>query len=135
MPFTPRRPHSKRLPSKTSPEHQHQTAFFRRLAMLDHPARDHAFAIPNGALSTKAARLFFTAEGVKAGVPDVFLAYPHNGWGGLWLEFKWGDNTMSPKQVEWFRRLQAVGYQCREVRSWQEAINTVLVYLGILGEG
>ena len=57
-------------------EHHEQCALFAWLR-LQWPDLDRvSFAIPNGGHRHKAVAGKLKAEGVKAGVPDIFIAYP-----------------------------------------------------------
>ena len=49
--------------------------------------------------------------GVSAGWPDLFIAEPsRRGSHGLFIEFKFGTNTLMPAQRELALQLQAKGY-------------------------
>ena len=39
--------------------------------------------------------------GVKAGVSDLFLAYPNPNFHGLWIELKSEKGKKSPEQKHW----------------------------------
>ena len=85
-----------------------------------YPELDLLFAIPNGGkrpskqdkkghwYSPEAIRL--KREGVKAGVPDIFLPVARSGYHGLFIEMKYGDNKPSPEQTELLNRLEEEGY-------------------------
>ena len=82
------------------------------------------FAIPNGgsrgdsALSRQIRGNQLKAEGVKSGVPDIFLpARSDRGYSGLFIELKRADekkSRLSTEQVQWLLRLREEGY-CAEV--------------------
>lgn len=97
------------------------------------------FAIPNGGARTKrtnkAGQKFsaeaqrMKAEGVLAGVPDLFLALPAGGFGGLWLEMKAAAGVLSEKQQELHPRLLAAGYAlktCYSFEAFQAAVEGYL---------
>ena len=48
--------------------------------------------------------------GVKAGVSDLFLAYPNPNYHGLWIEIKSETGKISPKQQHWLKLMAEVGY-------------------------
>ena len=48
--------------------------------------------------------------GVKAGVSDLFLAYPNPNYHGLWIELKSEKGKMSPEQKHWLKLMADVGY-------------------------
>jgi hypothetical protein len=69
------------------------------------------------------------AEGVLAGVPDLFLAKPNNGFGGLWIEMKTPDGAVRPSQKEMMADLTAAGYKCVVVRYFEDFKDEVSNYL------
>ena len=46
------------------------------------------FAIPNGSNKSKTAAAMFKAEGLRAGVPDLFFPIPNKYYNGLFIEMK-----------------------------------------------
>jgi hypothetical protein len=65
----------------TKYEHGHQTALFMKASQFAtrYPELRLMFAIPNGGSRDKREAANLKAEGVKSGVPDVFLPVPrHN---------------------------------------------------------
>lgn len=86
------------------------------------------------------------AEGVKAGVFDMFLPVPmqsdndgnniymgngHFLYAGLYLELKVGSNSPSDKQNEFSADMKKVGYATAVAWGWLEARNIILHYLGL----
>lgn len=50
--------------------------------------------------------------GMRAGTPDLFLAVPRDGFGGLWIEMKRTHcYSVSPAQRSMIAALQAAGYR------------------------
>ena len=50
--------------------------------------------------------------GMRAGTPDLFLAVPRDGFGGLWIEMKRTHGySVSPAQRSMIVALQAAGYR------------------------
>jgi hypothetical protein len=70
------------------------------------------------------------AEGVKRGVPDLYLPVASDGHHGLYIEMKTCKGRLSSEQQQWGKALQAQGYRFRMCRSWQEAARTIADYLG-----
>ena len=68
-------------------------------------------------------------EGLKSGVPDLFLAFPTRRYSGFFIEMKYGKNTTSVSQVKWLKKLAAVGYKCKVVYGRENAIKQTLLYL------
>lgn len=98
------------------PESEHQQAYFKWARM--HPLAKWAFAVPNGGARSKVTAAILKAEGVLAGVPDVLVPVPINGYHGLFIEFKHGSNKPSPEQQEFLERMISFGYCCAVVYDW-----------------
>ena len=88
-------------------------------------------AIPNGGHlaggAISANRL--KAEGMRPGVLDLFLAVPKNGYGGVWVEMKYGKNKMSAEQVVFAAFANTSGYVARPYWSSGDAIDAIKSYL------
>ena len=79
------------------------------------------FAIPNGGRRNVVTAMKLQAEGVRAGVPDLFVPALR-----LWLETKKPKKgRLSKPQVAWRDYLRAAGYDWAEVRSIEEALSAV----------
>ena len=88
------------------------------------------FHIPNGGKRGKAEAARFKAQGVKAGVPDIFLAAPHGGYHGLFIELKRiAGGRCTAEQKEWIRELSAQGYMAVRANGWEEAREYIRDYL------
>ena len=119
-------------------EHEIQAAIVRwaELNAGRYPSLRLLFAIPNGGWRhlTTAAKL--KAEGVRPGVPDLFLACPRycgEVWApGLFIEVKRGTmGRVREQQALWAGALRDVGYAVELVRSVEEGIAVLSRYLGI----
>lgn len=117
-------------------EHDEQCALVRwaNSQAWKYPALENLFAIPNG--GKRKNGWWEKAEGLKAGVPDLFLAVPK--WSslgneylfhGLFIEMKFGKNKSSSNQLCWQGRLVMQGYQVEVCYSFEEAQRVVLEYL------
>lgn len=88
------------------------------------------FAIPNGGQRHPAVAAKLKAEGVRAGVPDLFLPVARPGYHGLFIELKCGGHKPSEAQLAWIRNLRAEGYKCEVVwDSVDEVIGLIESYL------
>jgi VRR-NUC domain len=117
-----------------SDEHLHQVALFHWAAVMScrHPALLMMFAIPNGGLRSKAVAGKLKAEGVRSGVPDLFLPWVTSSKCGLFIEMKSSKGIISPAQKWWADNLTAAGYYRHEFcYSWTEAARVICNYLGI----
>lgn len=75
------------------------------------------------------------SEGVKEGVPDLFLAWPCGGMPGLFIEMKRvRGGSLSAAQKRWHAQLVAAGYAVVVCRGAAEALNCLRRYLNG-GEG
>lgn len=96
---------------------------------------DFLIAIPNGGKRKLKEAARMKAQGVKAGVSDLFLALPANGACGLWIELK-APATKTSKagkpsqsQIDWLERMSQVGYAARLCYGWEAAKVTIQEYL------
>ena len=87
------------------------------------------FHIPNEGKRHKNARVLHA--GLKAGVPDYFIAMPRGDFAGMFLEIKTTKGKLSNNQKAWIKRFKDQGY-CTAV-GWglEDAINKVERYLGL----
>jgi hypothetical protein len=71
-----------------------------------------------------------SAEGVKAGVPDLCLPVARGQYHGLYIELKRhrGGRT-SDHQSEWLDALSAQGYKAALCYGWEQAAGTIIEYL------
>jgi hypothetical protein len=67
--------------------------------------------------------------GVVAGIPDLCLAIPRNGFAALYLEMKTGTGALSPDQIKEHGRLQDAGNKVVVCRSLEEFKCAVMDYL------
>ncbi len=120
-------------------EHGHQAAIFCWAASSGIPELKWLFAVPNGFYGTAAQKGKMKAEGLKAGVPDIWLPVPmrsmddngvRNNYCGLVIELKVGKNKPTAEQSEWIDYLNDVGYYARACWNWETARDKILTYLG-----
>lgn len=90
--------------------------------------RQLLFAIPNGGKRGVITATFMKKEGVRRGVPDLFLAIPRLHWCGLFIEMKSQDGTLRKEQKEFISKVQAY-YKCAVCRSFDEFEREVNNYL------
>lgn len=92
------------------------------------------FAIPNGGHRAIGVARKLKAEGVRAGVPDYFLAVATGGFSGLFIELKSETGYASDAQLEMFNLFRAQGFKVVLVKGISEAMEAVVAYLGGLGK-
>lgn len=88
------------------------------------------FAIPNGGARSATTGALLKAEGVRAGVPDLFLAVPRGSYHGLFIEMKKiKGGVVSAAQECRCAELHSQGYAVEICHGWQEAVTTITSYL------
>ena len=88
------------------------------------------FAIPNGGDRHPAVAAKLKAEGVKAGVPDLFLPIPRGAHHGLFVEMKrQRGGKLSDDQKDWIIKLQAQGYEVKVCAGFEAAKAAIEEYL------
>jgi len=96
-----------------------------------HPVAKHIFAIPNGSHKSPAMAAKFKREGLRAGVPDLFLPVPSGGWAGLFVEMKRTKGSVTSKeQWAWIDILTLRDFACVVCKGADEAIAAIKHYLG-----
>ena len=112
-------------------EHEHQCLLFEwaRLNQKKHPALELLHAIPNGGKRHITVAKKLKKEGVKAGIPDIFLPLPANGLHGLYIELKTEKGKVSPLQNWWIEKLTKQGYQVNVCYGWVSAQVVIQEYL------
>ena len=116
-------------------EHELQKACIQlwdwKLAAKYGQPKQALFAIPNGGARNKITGAKLKAEGVRKGIPDLFLSVPSiPGWecyNGMYMELKVGRNKLSPEQLEFKDYCQKEDFYrfmiIRTVDEFEEAIH------------
>ena len=89
--------------------------------------------MPNGGARHPAVAAKLKAEGVRPGVPDLFLAAPSGRdvlAKGLWIELKRHPNRPSAEQEAVIAYLRRQGYHCVVAYGFDEAKMAIEGYLG-----
>jgi hypothetical protein len=82
------------------------------------------FAIPNGGLRHPATARKLQLEGVKSGIPDLFIP----AW-KLWVEMKRSKGgKVSPEQYSMMIHLAGIGYDCLVGHGFEDAKKKVLEF-------
>lgn len=100
-------------------------------ANLGHEPLRWIFHPANGGKRDKAVAAGLKAQGVKPGVPDLFLPYPAGGYHGLFIEMKMPPNTTTPEQRAYLAWLNRVGYLAVVATGFDEARGIIEEYLEI----
>lgn len=97
--------------------------------LREYPELKWLHHIPNGGERNKAEAARFKAQGVKAGVSDLFLPAAHGGYFGLYIEMKYGKNKPTKQQAEFMKDMLFAGYKTKVAYSAEEAIDELRKYL------
>jgi hypothetical protein len=87
------------------------------------------WAIPNGGARHIGTAVKLKAEGVVAGVPDLFLMIPKNGWHGMFIEMKIKGGKLQENQKEFMGLAILLGYQSVVCYGFDDAKNAITAYL------
>lgn len=110
-----------------------QTWLFRwaeNMAYLKWPELELLYHTPNGGSRNhiEAARL--KAQGVKAGIPDIYLPVSRSNYHGLYIELKrQHGGRLSPDQKEMIPKLRAQGYRVEVCKGFQQAADVIEAYM------
>ncbi|WP_276699708.1 VRR-NUC domain-containing protein [Romboutsia ilealis] len=96
-----------------------------------YPMLSLLFAIPNGGSRHRLEAINLKKQGLKSGVPDIFLPYANKKYHGLFIELKYGKNKASEKQKAWINELNHQGYYAKVCVGFEEAKNTILEYINL----
>lgn len=99
------------------------------LSSSKYPELEWLHSVPNGGKRNLITAVKLKREGVKAGVPDLFLDVARGGFHGLRLELKAGKNSATREQKLWIAGYTARGYAAFVVRGWEEAREKIVGYL------
>ena len=94
-------------------EHREQVRLFAwaEWARIEWPELGLLFAVPNGGARDVVTGKRLKDEGVKRGVPDVWLPVARQGYHGLVIELKADERKRPSKEQErWIRELMEQGY-------------------------
>jgi hypothetical protein len=124
------RPKKAIIPCASESQEQKALIQWATMSLGRLPELYQLFAIPNGANKSPAAAAKFKAEGLKPGVPDLFLAVPRGEYHGLFVEMKRRKGgVISPDQEAWLICLSKYGYAVSVCLGWEEARDAILQYL------
>lgn len=123
---------NKTRPNMTPREGMEQATLFNwaKMQSWKYPELDLMYHIPNGGKRSASEAARFKAEGVKSGVPDIFLPVPRGGKHGLYIEMKrQKGGSVSDNQEDWIGKLREQGYQVEVCKGWEAASKVIVSYL------
>lgn len=89
----------------------------------------HLMHIPNEGKRSAVLGNLMRAEGLRRGVPDLFLAVPCGRQAGLWIEMKSKTGKPTIDQLEYLHLLEKRGYAASLCYGWEQAKEAVETYL------
>ena len=120
----------KHIPCPSEEEEQATLFNWARMQEGKYPELKLMFHIPNGGLRSKTEAARLKKQGVKAGVPDIFLPCARGKFHGLFIELKrLTGGQVSKQQKEWSYKLTMAGYAVFVCHGWQEASRVIMTYL------
>ena len=100
-------------------EHTEQVTFVNEFERMFPGVR--VFAIPNGGLRSKMVAVKLKAEGVRSGVPDLYIP----AW-KVWVEMKREKGgRLSKEQKDWIAYLEGIGDTVIVGHGWRAAIEAI----------
>lgn len=117
-------------------EHIEQVEVFRWAAENRgrYPELALLFAVPNGGARNKVTAARLKQEGVRAGVPDIWLPVARRGYHGLVIELKAGKGRVRPEQRAWLTALEVQGWLAQVQVGAEKAKELLAWYLGEAAE-
>lgn len=87
------------------------------------------FAVPNGGARTAATGAKLKREGVRRGIPDLFLSVPNSKYHGMFIELKTGLNKETVEQKAFLDYAESQSYIACVSHSWEDAKYKIEHYL------
>lgn len=121
-------------PNLTPTEAQEQAWLFQwatAMQVLRWPELELMHHIPNGGSRNRIEAAKLKGQGVKPGVPDIFLPVARRGKHGLYIELKRKTGgKVSPDQQRMIQKLNQQGYKAIVCQGWQAAADAIENYMG-----
>lgn len=112
-------------------EHKEQKLFFKWCLNNAHlyPCLESIFAIPNGGNRDAITGRHLKDEGVRRGIPDMFLPVARGQYHGMFIEMKKrSGGVLSKEQKVWGNVLSKQGYKWICAKGFLEARDYVIEY-------
>lgn len=114
----------------TEAQEQEALFYWASIEQRRYPELALLHAIPNGGSRHPVEAKHLKAQGVKAGIPDIFLPVARQGYHGLYIELKRvKGGCVSEAQQRWLDYLREQGYKAEVCRGFEEARREIVVYL------
>jgi len=124
----------KKVKKHSTYEHDEQVKLFTWARMMvekdiEYWMLEYMFAVPNGGLRDIITASRLKAEGVKRGVPDIWLPYPIYYYQGLVIEMKSEKGKISKEQQDYLDFLNKHQWHAVVCYSFEEARDEIKNYL------
>ena len=123
------RPRVPTLQTISEAEEQMAVVKWAELMSHKHPCLKWMYHTPNGGSRNVAEAVNLKRMGVKAGVPDLCLPYPSQGYHGLYIEMKTEKGRPSACQRDYLSWLNQAKYKAVCCHSAEEAIEVIWGYI------
>ena len=90
---------------------------------------EHTMHIGNERKASYFAGFIMKKMGVLKGASDLFMAWPNQGFHGLFIEVKSKIGKPTPEQKAFIQRMRDAGYKAEICYGAEEVINTMQEYL------
>lgn len=91
--------------------------------------------IPNGGARNSMEAIKLKRMGVKRGISDICLPFPHGRYHGLYIEMKYGKNTATQEQTEFLCDMRDAGSCTAVCHDAQAAIDLIERYVTLPERG
>ena len=91
--------------------------------------------IPNGGTRNSQEAIKLKQMGVKRGISDIHLPFPHGKYHGLYIEMKYGKNVTTQEQAEFLQDMKAAGHCVAVCHDAQSAIKLIESYIKLPAKG
>lgn len=118
--------------NKIPTEAQEQTTLFQWVSMMTGklPELRLLHHIPNGGGRNPIEARHLKEQGVKPGIPDLFLPCARGGFHGLYIEMKRRKGgRVSIEQKKMIIALREQGYRVEVCQGWEEARDIITAYM------
>jgi hypothetical protein len=116
-------------PAKAETENQVQVTVIEWLQKVKPHLYNMTFHVPNQRKASPGYMQTLKRMGVRAGVPDLMIAFPMHGYHGLFVELKKASGSYATeKQKDWVAKLNQAGYIAVVCRGTDEAMQAIQAY-------
>lgn len=113
----------------TEAEDQRAVFEWAALSLGKYPELGLLFHIPNGGYRNGKEGANLKRQGVRKGVPDLFLPVARGIYHGLFVEMKTPKGRLAPEQKGWINALIAQGYRAAVAWGYEDAVSIIEGYL------